>query len=465
MRRLFLNKFKKIHILGIGGMGMSGLARIFNDYGMEVTGSDLKRSSVTNSLENLGIKINYEHAPNNIIGKDLVVYSSAVKPENPEIIEANKRNIPIIKRDKALGEISLIGNCIAIAGSHGKTTTSGMIGKILLDSGLDPTILIGGDLPFLNDANARLGKGNFVVLEADEYDRAFLSITHDLALITNIEAEHLDIYKNFNGVKQAFENFANKTSFYGSVFVDYSDEGCREILKTIDRNVVTYGLEEDANVKAFEIKNEKDAVYFKVNYLNEYLGEFKIKLHGRHNVKNAVGAIALARYIGLEAGAIKKSIGEFVGALRRFQILTTGKPVIIDDYAHHPTEVRATLKAAKNLEGERLVAIFQPHLFSRTKLFYKEFSRALTLADLVILLEIYPAREKPQKGVSSELIFNELKAMNFQNVLYLKEKNNLVQKLNNLIMTNDVVVGMGAGNITTIINELAKNFNGIKSEA
>ncbi len=464
MRKIFLNKYGKIHIVGIGGFGMSGIARILNEYGFQISGSDLRKSSITESLEKLGVEIHYKHSKKNIEGKDLIIYSSAVSGDNPEIIGAEELGIPQVKRDSILRELSLLGNCIAVAGSHGKTTTTGMIGKILMEADLDPTILIGGNLPFLSGANARLGKGGVVLLEADEYDRAFLQITPDLIVITNVEAEHLDVYNDFEGVKKAFVEFANTAPFYGEVFVDITNKGVREILPLIDSKVVTYGISNEVDVQAFNYKVRGGITSFGVKYFGQNFGEFNLKLHGEHNIKNALAAIALASRLGIKIETIKKALGEFTGANRRFEILRREKPVIIDDYAHHPTEIAATLKTAKTLKEGRIVAVFQPHLFSRTKIFYKEFAKALTLADAVVLLEIYPARENPIPGITSELIYNELKNNGFENVLYFKDDKEIVQKLNNLLIENDILIGLGAGDITFYIHQLADLFN-VKEQA
>ncbi len=464
MRRIFLNKYKKIHIIGIGGIGMSGIARIFKEYGFEVSGSDLNKSPITESLENIGITVYYGHKALNVVKKDLIIYSSAVKADNPEIVAAKKSGVTIVNRNKALRELSRIGNCVAVAGTHGKTTTSGIIGKIFKDSGLMPAILIGGNLPYLNNNNAELGKGDFIILEADEYDRAFLSILPDVAIITSVEPEHLDIYGDFNGIKKAFIEFANSLPFYGNLFADISNEGVKEILPEISSNTITYGIGVKADVEAFDIKVKENATLFKVKYFGENLGEFKIKLLGLHNVKNSLAAISAAYNSGIKIDEIKKSLEEFVGAERRFQILRNEYPIIIDDYAHHPTEIAATLNAARSFENSRLIAVFQPHLFSRTKLFYKEFARALKVADWVILMDIYPAREKPIEGVSSKLIYDELKKSGFENVIYLEDTKNLIWELNNLLMENDVVVGLGAGNITYFIRQLAGNINRIKKD-
>ena len=460
MRRLFLNKYEKIHIVGIGGIGMSAVARILNEHGLIISGSDLKKSAITESLEKLGIEVYYGHSKKNIEGKDLVVYSSAIGRDNPEFIGADELGIPKVKRDAVLREFALFGNCIAVAGSHGKTTTTGMIGKILTDAGLDPTILIGGNLPFLNGTNARLGKGNVVLLEADEYDRAFLKIMPDLVVITNIEAEHLDIYGDFEGVKKAFVEFANNMPFYGKVFADVTNNGVKEILPSISSQVVGYSLNEAGDVRAFDYRVNEGITSFKVNYFKQNLGEFEIKLYGEHNVKNALAAIALTYELGIEIEIIKKALKEFRGASRRFEILRREKPVIIDDYAHHPTEIRATLSAARKLGNSRIVAVFQPHLFSRTKLFYKAFAQSLRLADLVVLLEIYPAREKPIAGVTTELIYNELKNNGYEDVFYFRDNEEIVQKLNNLLMENDIVIGLGAGDISHYIRRLANEHNG-----
>ncbi len=456
MNSWLLNKYHKIHIIGIGGIGMSAIARVLLTQGFTVTGSDLRSSEITKGLEDLGAVIFKGHSAKNITDQDLVIYSSAVKGDNPELAECKRRSITAIKRPVALRELMRGFYGIGIAGSHGKTTTTAMVSKILIDAGLDPTVIVGGIVQELNNTNARVGEGDYFVIEADEYDRTFLSLNPVLEIITNVEAEHMDTYKRYENVINAFVKFGNKVPFYGNVFVCIDDVGVESILPFFTVPTVTYGLGKEAQIKAENIKQEKAALHFDVSYFGENIGEFVISLPGLHNVRNALAAIGLGMEIGIDVESIKTSLKEFKGVARRFQTLITEPMMVIDDYAHHPSEVKASLDAAKSFGAKRVVAVFQPHLYSRTLDFRKNFALALSEADEIFVLDVYPAREKPIEGVTGHLIVDELKKLGKENVFYLPKKEDLTTTLLEHTKEKDLVLAMGAGDITNLIKEFAE---------
>lgn len=445
---------KRIHFVGIGGIGMSGIAEILINRGFQVTGSDINISENTQYLEKLGAVIYPNHEEKNIEGAEVVVYSSAVAIDNnPETLAARDRQIPVIRRAEMLAEVSRLNYCLAVAGTHGKTTTTSIIALILLKSGIDPTVIVGGRLKDLGGTNARLGMGDWTIVEADEYDRSFLQLSPAIAVLNNIEPEHLDIYINYDGIKLAFTQFAEKVPFYGFVSAGIDCPGVRSILPNINKKIVTFGVNTIADYHAKNINYNEFSSTFDVYEYNKLLGEITINIPGEHNVKNTLAAVSVARQFGIDFSTISNIVSEFRGVFRRFEIKgEVNGAVIVDDYAHHPTEISATLKGAKNYVGRRVIAIFQPHTYTRTNDFYEQFALALLdSADLVFVTDVYPAREKPIPGVTGELIVS---AGDKNKMRYIADKNNVPAEILNILQPNDIVITIGAGDIWKVADKI-----------
>lgn len=441
---------RHIHMVGIGGIGMSGIAEILLIRGYIVSGSDSNLSETTERLKDLGATIYQGHDASNIEGADVVVYTSAVKAEdNVETSEAIARQIPVIKRSEMLAELMRTKYGIGIAGTHGKTTTTTMTGHVVQDGSFDPTIIVGGRVHSFDKTNAVVGKGDIVIVEADEYDRTFLRLSPSMAVITNIEAEHLDIYEDLNDVKEAFVQFANKVPFYGAVIVCLDDANVRSILPEIDRRTISYGFTPQAQVRAINIVQTAFQSSFTVVFKDDILGEITIKSSGEHNIKNALGAVAVGLELGMDFKNIRSGLERFQGVFRRFQPkLDTDKLIVIDDYAHHPTEVKASIDGARNgWKDRRIVAVFQPHLYSRTQQMYREFGLSFFDAEVLVVTDVYPSREKPIEGVTGKLISDTAKEYGHRDVHYIEDKTELPGKLSELVKDGDIVITMGAGDI------------------
>jgi len=437
----------RIHFIGIGGIGMSGLAEILISQGFKVSGSDLALTEITDRLQSLGAEIFEGHSAENIKEIDLVVYSSAVNLENPEVKEALDRKIPAIKRAELLGETMRMKYGIGIAGTHGKTSTTSMVGLTLTDGGIDPTIIVGGKLSGLGGTNARLGKGDYIVVEADEFDRTFLKLTPTIAAITTLEQEHLDTYKDLDDIKGAFVEFANKVPFYGFVVLCLDEPALQDIIPKINKTIITYGVSPQADIRAIDIEYDNNYSSYTVVYKGEELGRIKINLPGLHYVKNSLVALTIASEMQIPFDVIKQSLESFSGVYRRFETKYDEEILVVDDYAHHPTETTATLTGVRSGWKRRLVAVFQPHLFSRTKDFYAEFGRSFLNSDIFICTDVYPAREKPIEGITGELIANAAKDFGHKNVIYEPDKNNIPALLKEITEEDDIVITMGAGDI------------------
>ena len=400
-------RLRRLHFVGAGGVGMSGIAEILLlATPLEISGCDLARSDVTARLEKLGAKISVGHDPAHLAQADLVVISSAVAESNPEVAAARERGIPVIRRAEMLGEIMRLKQGVAVAGTHGKTTTTSLTGMVLTEAGFDPTIVVGGQVHILG-TNARLGKGDYLVAEADEYDRSFLELTPVVAVITNIEADHLDTYRDLDDILEAFATFANRVPFFGAVVACADDAGVRRLLPRIKKRIVTYGESPEAMLTARSLRLEATSTTFDVWDAGEgSLGSVRLRLPGRHNVLNALAAVAAARELLIPFETIARALAAFTGVVRRFELKgERDGALVVDDYAHHPTEIRATLAAARQVYPQRrLVALFQPHLFSRTRDFTDDFGRALAAADVNIIMDVYPSRERPIPGVTGELV-------------------------------------------------------------
>lgn len=438
---------KKVHFVGIGGIGMSGIAEILLSQGFEVSGSDLQSTEITERLGKLGVKIYEGHAERNLDNVDVLVYSSAVNLENPEVKSAIERKIPIIKRAEMLAEVMRMKYGISIAGTHGKTTTTSMVGLTLTEGGIDPTIIVGGKLSSLGGTNARLGKGDFIVVEADEFDRTFLRLTPTIAALTTLEREHLDTYKDLNDIKSAFIEFANKVPFYGFVLLCMDEPALQDIIPQINKKVLTYGLTTQADIRAVDMTHDKLSSTYTVKYNKKELGKIKLNVPGVHNVKNSLVAVGIATELEIDFNIIQKALEKFTGVYRRFEVKYNNDILVIDDYAHHPTETSATLAAVRGGWNRRLVAVFQPHLFTRTRDFYLEFGRSFLNSDVFICTDVYPAREKPIEGITGELIANAAKKFGHKHVIYVKDKNDIPQTLYEIKQKDDIIITMGAGDI------------------
>jgi len=447
---------KKVHFVGIGGIGMSGIAEILINQGFEVSGSDRALSEVTDRLKDLGAEVYEGHAPENLKDADVLVYSSAVTTDNPEVAVAVKRNIPIIKRSEMLAETMRMKYGIGIAGTHGKTTTTSMVGLTLTEGGIDPTIIVGGKLSGLGGTNARLGNGEFIVVEADEFDRTFLKLTPVIAVLTTLESEHLDTYKDLDDIKSAFIEFANKVPFYGFVVICLDEPALQDIKPSINKKVLTYGVTAQADIRAVDITHSEFSSTYTVKYKGEELGKIKLNVPGLHNVKNSLVAVSIARELGIEFPKIKIALEKFSGVYRRFEIKYDKKILVVDDYAHHPTETTATLSGIRAGWDRRLIVVFQPHLYSRTRDFYQEFGRSFLNTDVFICTDVYPAREEPIEGVSGKLISDITEKFGHKNVHYIEDKNKLPDFLMSVVKDKDIVVTMGAGDIWKFGNKFVE---------
>lgn len=438
---------KNVHFVGIGGIGMSGIAEILLSQGFNITGSDLNKSEITDRLESLGIKIYEGHSPENLKDADVVVYSSAVSLDNPEVKAAIERKIPVIKRSEMLAECMRMKYGIGIAGTHGKTTTTSMVGLVLTLAGIDPTIIVGGKLHGLGGTNARLGKGEYIVVEADEFDRTFLKLTPVIAAITTLEREHLDTYKDLDDIKTAFVEFANKVPFFGFVVLCLDEPALQDIIPLINKKIFTYGISPQADIRAVNISHYENSSEFTVIYNGKELGNLKLNIPGLHNVKNSLVALTIAKEMGVDFETIKKALESFTGVYRRFEKKYDNDVMVVDDYGHHPTEIDVTLDGIRRGWNRRLVAVFQPHLYSRTRDFYAEFGRSFLNSDVFICTDIYPAREKPIEGITGELIANSAKNFGHKNVYYEPDKTKIPELLKSIYKKGDIIITMGAGDI------------------
>lgn len=461
--RLFLliidmfSTIKKVHFVGIGGIGMSGIAEILLSQGFEVSGSDMAQGENTEYLALLGATIFIGHRAENIEGAEVVVYSSAVHiHENPETKAALEKNIPTIRRAEMLAEVSRLNYCLAVSGTHGKTTTTSMAGLVLIHGEKDPTVIVGGRLRGLGGSNARLGKGDWTVVEADEYDRSFLQLSPTIAVVTNIEAEHLDIYQDLEDIKTTFTTFLNKVPFYGCVIACIDDPGVKSVLHGINKKVITCGFSPQADVRAVNTTYHERSSTSTIVAFGETLGEITVQLPGAHNVKNALAAISAGLQMGIPFAKIAESVQAFGGVLRRFEIHGEKNEVlVVDDYAHHHTEVKAALSAARSGWNRRIVAVFQPHTFSRTRDFYKEFGQAFDDADILVITDVYPSREQPIEGITGELIADAARFAGHKHVHYVQDKKDLAEFLRTKILQpNDLCITLGAGDIVKTARQL-----------
>ena len=445
---MMFRKVNNVHFVGIGGIGMSGIAELLLNLGFKVSGSDLTDSEIIQNLKNKGAKVFKGHDEKNINNSEVIVYSSAVSDDNPELKIALQNNIPIIKRAEMLGElIALKQTSIGVAGTHGKTSTSSMIGALLTYSKLDPTLVVGGLVKNL-DTNSKLGKGDLIVVEADEYDKSFLQLKPTFAIITNIEEEHMDCYNDLDDLYNSFTQFANAVPFYGAVVACIDSPGVQTILPKIKRPIITYGLSSQADIRAENIEFHEMTTTYNIIKYNQNIGKIILNAPGKHNVLNSLAAATMGLEMGLNIENIIDGINSYGGVRRRFEIKGISKNImVVDDYAHHPTEVSATLEAARNGWDRRIIAVFQPHLYSRTKSFYKEFARAFLDSDILIITDIYPAREIPIEGINGKIVYNEALSIGHKNAHFIPDLENLESLLDKLVQSNDMIITIGAGTI------------------
>jgi UDP-N-acetylmuramate--alanine ligase len=438
-----------IHFVGIGGIGMSGIAELLLNLGHQVSGSDIQESEITRRLETLGATISYTHQPEQVAGADAVVVSSAIDSDNPEVAAANMDyHIPVIRRAEMLAELMRLKYAVLVAGAHGKTTTTSMVGTVMAEGGLDPTVIIGGRLNAWG-TNAKLGQGDFVVAEADESDGTFLLYSPTISLVTNIDTEHLDFYRDLDQIKETFLEFINQVPFYGLNILCLEDENIQSLLPRIKKRVVTYGFSAQADFQARDLAFDGLHVSYRAFYHEQELGKVNLPIPGRHNALNSLAAVAVGHELEIPFSAICRGLQEMTGVQRRFQIKGEVNGVtVIDDYGHHPTEIKAVLKTmALSFPGQRRFVLFQPHRYTRTQALFEDFTTAFYQSDVLIVTDIYAASEPAIPGVHAEKLTVAIQEHGHGNVRYIPDHLALVPSLAEEVRQGDVVLTLGAGNI------------------
>jgi UDP-N-acetylmuramate--alanine ligase len=447
------HKIKKIHFVGIGGIGMSGIAEVLLNLGFTVTGSDLRASDITVRLEGLGAQVFYGHRSENVQDVHVVVVSSAVRPDNPEVQEAKRRLIPVIQRAEMLAELMRMKYSVAVAGAHGKTTTTSLVASILRKAGLDPTCVIGGRLNSLG-TNAKLGSSQYLVAEADESDGTFLILFPTIAVVTNIDLEHLDFYRDMEEIKAAFLAFVNKVPFFGLVILCVDNENLASLIPSLKRRYTTYGLSETADLRAVDLRHEGFNTRFDVVHKGRPLGEVKLSTPGVHNVVNALAAVAVGLELDVPFVTMREALEEFSGIHRRLELKWNDGIKLIDDYGHHPTEIRATLSAIRSVWKGRIIVAFQPHRYTRTKALLDEFVVSFNEADVLIVTEIYAASEERIEGVCGKVLADRVRSGGHGNVQFQGTKEEVVRAVAEQARPGDMVVTLGAGDIYKVGEEL-----------
>lgn len=447
-------RLKKIHLVGIGGTGMSGIAEVLLNLGYRVSGSDLQANEATERLRQFGAEINIGHRKENVLGADVVVISSAIRPDNVEVKEARQLKIPVIPRAEMLAELMRMKYGVAVAGSHGKTTTTSMIALVLEAGGFDPTIVVGGRLNKIG-SHGKLGTGDFMVAEADESDRSFLYLSPFIAVLTNIDFEHLDHYHNLDDLKKTFVDFANKVPFYCPVILCLDDPNLQDLIPKIERKIITYGFSAQADIFARSLRFVGFESWANLFYQGQPMGELHLHVPGWHNVLNAMAAVAVGLDLDIPLSAILKALENYSGTGRRFELKATlNQIMIIEDYAHHPTEIRATLEAAKQGFHRRLVVIFQPHRYTRLYHLLKSFAMCFNQADVLVLTEVYPAGEDPIPGINGQALYEAIQEYGHKNVIYEPDMDRIPEIITRLVLPEDMILVLGAGNIPRIIPEI-----------
>jgi UDP-N-acetylmuramate--alanine ligase len=447
-------KFRRIHFVGIGGIGMSGIAEVLLTLGYTVSGSDVKASPITERLQKLGAQINEGHNAEWVRGANVVVASAAIRRDNPELVEAARLKIPVIPRAEMLAELMRLKYGVAVAGAHGKTTTTSMIAAVMAAGDLDPTFVVGGRVNHAG-TTARLGRGDYMVVEADESDRSFLLLSPVIAVVTNIDREHLDHYASLEEIQQVFAQFVNRVPFYGAAVLCIDDPNLRAILPQVHRTVITYGLSPESDLVISEVELEGLGSRFRLTHRGKDLGRFALAgPPGLHNVRNAAAATAVGMYLDVPPDRIREGLAGFTGVGRRFEVkAVVGGITVIDDYGHHPAEIRATLEAARGYK--RLLVLFQPHRYTRTKYLWDDFCHAFDRADLLVLADIYPASESSIPGITSEALAEAIRAAGHTQVLYRSTLQEGIDALLAAARPGDAILTIGAGNVGRAADELA----------
>jgi UDP-N-acetylmuramate--alanine ligase len=450
-------KIGHLHFIGIGGIGMSGLATIMHNLKFRVTGSDIQRSDITKRLQTMGVKITYSHKKENIRGADVVVYSTAIRNDNPELSEARRINIPVIHRGELLAELTRMKIAVCISGTHGKTTTTSIVGEVLQEGGFSPTTVIGGIVK--GKSQARLGRGDYLVCEVDESDKSFLKLFPSYAVITNIEAEHLDHYKDVGEIKENFVYFATHVPFWGCVFLGIDAVDSLHIKEKIPKRVITYGLTGSAMLRAARIRRNNFGTSFRVWYGDKSIGQFHVPLPGKHNVSNALSAIGIGLELGISIKNIKRALENFSGVRRRIEYIGEVRGAkIFDDYGHHPTELAVTLQTLREyFATQRIISVFQPHRYTRTYHLFDSFAISFLHADIVVVTEIYPAHESPIPGVDGETLAKRI-GKEQESVHFVPHLNDIVRFLRKIVQPHDVIIVQGAGSIGQLAKRLLKEL-------
>jgi UDP-N-acetylmuramate--alanine ligase len=459
-------KYQQIHFVGIGGVGMSGIAEVLLNLGYRVTGSDMKRGDTVERLERLGAKVFIGHEPAHVEGAHVVVYSSAVARDNMEVQAARQRGMPVIPRAEMLAELMRLKYGIAIAGTHGKTTTTSMVAAVLGAGGFDPTVVVGGRVHGLG-TNARLGQGEFLVAEADESDGSFLKLSPTIAVVTTVDAEHLDHYADLDAIRAAFLQFVNKVPFYGAAVLCLDQPNIQRMIPAVEKRVITYGLESGADITARRLRFSAMTAQFEVLQRGQALGEATLQVPGRHNILNALAAVAIGLDLEIPFPLVQRALAGFAGVQRRFQIRGEAQGVlVVDDYGHHPAEIRATLAAAKTGFDRRVVTVFQPHRYSRTHHLRQEFLTAFYQSDVLVVMDIYPAGEAPIPGVSARDLADGIAAHGHREVLFMaSDRQGIVDYLCECTRPGDLVLTLGAGDVGQLGAELLARLGGSRGQS
>ncbi|MCK4431559.1 MAG: UDP-N-acetylmuramate--L-alanine ligase [Candidatus Aminicenantes bacterium] len=451
MRKQASKKLKHIHMIGIGGTGMNGIAEVLFNLGYKVSGTDINENEATQRLVNLGLEISIGHKAEKVEGADVVVISSAINEDNVEVGEARRQKIPVIPRAEMLAELMRMKYGIAVAGSHGKTSTTSMIAQVLEVAGFDPTIIVGGRLNTIG-AHAKLGEGNFIVAEADESDRSFLYLSPFIAVLTNLDEEHLDQYKSVDEIKKTFVNFANKVPFYCPIVLCLDDSNLQSLVPSLERRIITYGFSAQADIFARGQQFEKFSSISTLYWKGKKLGNLNLNVPGIHSIYNAMAAVAVGMDLDIPVSNIFQALENYRGIGRRFELKKKiNNIMVIEDYAHHPTEIKTTLDAAKKGWPRRIIAIFQPHRYSRLSLLMKEFGTAFNEADILIITEVYPAGENPIAGVSGKALYKEILQFGHKNIYFEQDLKKIPSIVGKLALQKDMIIVMGAGNISRVI--------------
>lgn len=455
-------KINHIHFIGIGGIGMSGIAEVLLNLGYEVSGSDIRETEITRRLEQLGAQVYYQHQGKNIEGSGVVVVSSAIKEGNPEIHAAAEKLIPVIPRAEMLAELMRMKYGVAVAGTHGKTTTTSLIATVLAHGGLDPTVVTGGKLNSIG-SSAKLGQGDFLVAEADESDGSFLKLLPTIAVVTNIDPEHLDYYQGIEQIKEAFLQFIDRIPFFGLAVLCLDQENVQDLIPQLKKRFTTYGLSSQADFQAKDMSFDGPHTSFELVHMGKPIGKLTVQMPGIHNVYNVLATVATAFELDVDFKTIQEALAGFSGIQRRFQKKAEIEDILVfDDYGHHPTEIKATLRAAKRGWRRRVVALFQPHRYTRTKALFDDFLTAFYEADVLVITDIYPAGEEEIEGVHARHLFEGIREHGHRDVHYISDRHEILQYLLTVIMPGDLVITLGAGDIFRVgedlIEELGRKY-------